>query len=107
MDILSLIISLISGAIGGNAAGSAFKQNNLGPLVNTISGLIGGVGGEYLLKAYGILSSVATETAGNADIAQAVSNFDFTQIIATIGTSGVSGAALLAVVTLIKNALSK
>jgi hypothetical protein len=32
MDIVSLIISLISGALGGNIAGSVLKDQSLGPL---------------------------------------------------------------------------
>jgi hypothetical protein len=35
------IISLITGAIGGTAAGAIFKNLSLGPLGNTLSGLVG------------------------------------------------------------------
>ena len=37
-----LIIQLISGAVGGNIAGAILKQFNLGPIGNSIAGLIGG-----------------------------------------------------------------
>ena len=48
MDVTSLIIQLISGAIGGNAAGAASKDVSLGPLGNTIVGALGGgVGGQF------------------------------------------------------------
>ena len=40
--IIGLIIQLISGAVGGNIAGSALKQYNLGTLGNSIAGVIGG-----------------------------------------------------------------
>ena len=43
MDITSLIIQLIVGAIGGNAAGKAMPDKSLGTLGNTIAGVIGGV----------------------------------------------------------------
>ena len=43
--IVNLIIQLISGVVGGNAAGAALKDYNLGNLGNTIAGAIGGVGG--------------------------------------------------------------
>ena len=47
MDLTSLIIQVISGAIGGNAAGTAAKDMSLGPLGNTIAGALGGgVGGQ-------------------------------------------------------------
>jgi hypothetical protein len=32
MDIISLIIQVISGAVGGNIAGAAMKENSLGTL---------------------------------------------------------------------------
>ncbi len=49
MDMTALIIQLISGAVGGNAAGLLNKAKSLGPLLNTILGAVGGVGGGALL----------------------------------------------------------
>ena len=40
-----LIIQLVAGAIGGNAAGKAMPNASLGGLGNTIAGLVGGGGG--------------------------------------------------------------
>jgi uncharacterized membrane protein YeaQ/YmgE (transglycosylase-associated protein family) len=40
--IIGLIISLISGAIGGNIAGGVLKEQSLGAVGNTIAGLVGG-----------------------------------------------------------------
>ena len=37
MDFLNLIISLISGAVGGNIAGAALKDRSLGTVGNSIS----------------------------------------------------------------------
>lgn len=48
--IINLIIQLIAGAIGGNAAGAA-KDISLGALGNTIAGAVGGVCGDQLLTA--------------------------------------------------------
>jgi hypothetical protein len=31
MDLISLLISLVSGAVGGNVAGAAMADKNLGP----------------------------------------------------------------------------
>ncbi len=45
------IISLITGAVGGNAAGAIFKNLSLGPLGNTLSGLVGGGVGTAILNA--------------------------------------------------------
>ena len=43
--LINLIIQLVAGAIGGNAAGNALKDYDLGMLGNSISGAIGGVAG--------------------------------------------------------------
>lgn len=98
MDIVSMIISLISGAVGGNIAGAAMSQKNLGPLVNTIAGLIGGGAGEFILKAFGIITA-ATAAGGN--------ELDFAQILSSIAAGGVSGGALTAIITAIKDSLKK
>jgi hypothetical protein len=42
--------SLISSGIGGNIAGALLKKFNLGPIGNSISGIVGGVGGGQLLS---------------------------------------------------------
>ena len=49
--LINLIIQLIAGALGGNGAGNALKDPNLGPMGNTIAGAIGGVAGGQLLSA--------------------------------------------------------
>ncbi len=54
MDLTSLLIQLVAGAAGGNVAGALNKAKSLGPLLNTILGAIGGVGG----------GQVATQTLG-------------------------------------------
>ena len=49
MDWTSLITQLVIGAIGGNAAGAVLKDQSLGTLGNTISGVVGGgIGGQIL-----------------------------------------------------------
>jgi uncharacterized membrane protein YeaQ/YmgE (transglycosylase-associated protein family) len=43
---LPIIISLISGGVGGNIAGALMKKFNLGPIGNSIAGIVGGgIGG--------------------------------------------------------------
>jgi len=53
MDFLNLIISLISGAVGGNIAGAALKDQSLGTVGNSIAGILGGGVGGMLLQALG------------------------------------------------------
>ncbi len=48
MDIVSLIIQLISGAAGGNAAGALLKKLSLGPVGNSIVGFWRRAGGQLL-----------------------------------------------------------
>ena len=43
MDILGIVIQLIAGALGGNAAGSAMKDKSLGTAGNSIAGAVGGL----------------------------------------------------------------
>ena len=52
------LLTLTSGAVGGNVGGALIKDQSLGPVVNTILGLIGGVGGSQLLGALGGLQSL-------------------------------------------------
>lgn len=93
MDIVSLIINLLSGAAGGNIAGAAMPNQNLGGIWNTVIGILGGGLGSTLLQTLGV-TNPATLT-------------DISSILANIGTSGVSGAVLLIIVSLIKNGISK
>lgn len=99
MDIVNLIISLVSGAVGGNIGGAAVSEKNLGPIANTIIGLIGGGGGQAILKALGVIASTSASAPG--------AELDLTSLLANIGISGVSGGALTAIVALIKDAIQK
>ena len=49
--LINIIVQIVAGAIGGNGAGAALKDVNLGTLGNTIAGAIGGVAGGQLLSA--------------------------------------------------------
>ncbi len=83
-----LIIQLLSGAAGGNAAGGLLKKFNMGAIWNTITGLIGGFGGGQLLNVL--------NTGG-----------DTNSIIAQV-LSGVGGGGILtAIVSFIKKQLAK
>ncbi len=47
--IINLIIQLVSGAVGGNIAGGLMKSLSLGPVGNSIAGIVGGgLGGQIL-----------------------------------------------------------
>jgi len=55
------IISLVSGAAGGNIAGALLKNFSLGTLGNSIAGIGGGggIGGAILLIIVGLIKNMA------------------------------------------------
>ncbi|MBU2445861.1 MAG: hypothetical protein KJ666_09885 [Bacteroidetes bacterium] len=91
--LLPVIIQLISGAVGGNLAGSLMKKQSLGTLGNSIAGIVGGGLGGQLLGMLGL--GVGT---GGVDISS---------IIGSIAGGGVGGGVLMVIVSFIKKALSK
>ncbi len=95
MDIMSLLISLVSGAVGGNVAGAAMKDKSLGTAGNSIAGIFGGGIGGAILQILGVLKS----TGGGG--------LDLSTILGNVASGGVGGAVVLAVVSLIKNAMAK
>src|SRR3546814_13471061 len=50
-DMVELIISLIAGAVGGNAAAKIFNSIDMGVVVNSIAGIVGGGLGGPLIAA--------------------------------------------------------
>jgi uncharacterized membrane protein YeaQ/YmgE (transglycosylase-associated protein family) len=100
VDLINLIITLASGAIGGNIAGAASKDNSLGTLGNSVAGAIGGGAGNWIAQAIGILGTVAA-ASGNE---QAI---NFTHLLGSIASSAVGGAILTLIAGYFKNSSSK
>ncbi len=98
MDIVGLIIQLISGAAGGNIAGGLLKRFSLGTVGNSIVGILGGGLGGQLIGMLGV---------GGAGAGAAASGLDIGSIVSSIAGGGVGGGALMAVVGLIRQAMSK
>lgn len=97
MNIINILISLVSGAVGGNVAGAAMKDKSLGTAGNSVAGILGGGIGGFILKALGIGGAAAAGSSG----------MDLTAIISNIAGGGVGGAVLLAVISLVKNSMAK
>lgn len=83
---MELIISLLSGALGGNVAGALLKKFSLGTLWNSVVGILGGGLGAQLL--------------GMLDL-------DISGIVGNIAGSGVGGAVLMVIIGLVKSAMKK
>lgn len=92
--LLNLVIQLVAGAAGGNAAGAILKQFNMGPLGNSIAGIIGGGLGGTLLNM--LMAGTGAAPSGGFDVGSLV-----TQIIG----GGVGGGVLLVIVGLIRQAV--
>ena len=65
IDLVTLSVQLVSGAIGGNIAGALLRGLSLGTLGNSLAGIIGGgVGGHLLTK---MLALPAASVAAGMD----------------------------------------
>lgn len=91
---MELIISLLSGAIGGNLAGGVLKKLSLGTLWNSVVGILGGGIGAQILSALGVL------TTGEGAL-------DLGRIVGNVLSSGVGGGVLLAIVGWVKSMMGK
>ena len=101
MNLTAILIQLISGGVGGNIAGAVLKKLNLGPVGNSIVGIIGGVITGQLMKMLGAGGAAATAAAAST------SGMDMSSILSNVGGAGIGGAVLTAVVGLIKTQMSK
>ena len=84
------IVSLITGAVGGNVAGAIFKNLTLGPVGNTVAGLAGGGIGTAILNA---VTGSAASGGGS--------------MVGNIASSGVGSVVVMLIVGVIKNAMAK
>jgi len=98
MDIVSLIIQLASGAVGGNVAGAILKKYSLGTTGNSIVGILGGGLGGQILAMLG-LGGLAGAGGGGA--------LDIGSIVSSVAGGGVGGGVLMAIIGLIRQAMGK
>ena len=96
---MELIVGLLSGAVGGNAAAKVIGNLNQGTLINSIAGVVGGGLGGTTLSALG-----APDLAGAAGEA---GGLDFGAIIGQVVGGGIGGVGVLAVVGLVRNMIPK
>lgn len=91
---MELLISLIGGAIGSNAAGKVLKNFDQGNMFNSIIGVIGGAVGGQIMASF---------TAGSIDLngSQGMS------ILSFLLSGAAGGSLLLPAVGFVKNIIIK
>lgn len=96
MDIVTLLVQLASGALGGNVAGALLKNISLGTLGNSLAGIIGGgLGGQIL----GSLLHLPLATGGAA--------LDPMAILGQVASGGAGGGVLMAVIGILRSLMAK
>jgi len=93
--LVNLVIQVVAGIIGGNAAGASLKDYNLGALGNTIAGAIGGAGGGQILQA--LIPALAGAAGSGLDVGS---------VVGQLVGGGASGAILTVIAALVKNAMA-
>jgi uncharacterized membrane protein YeaQ/YmgE (transglycosylase-associated protein family) len=102
MNVMGIVTDLVAGGVGGNIAGAVLKKFDLGPIGNTVAGMIGGAGGGQLLSMLmtGGAAAAATSAASSGGM-------DMSSIIGNVAGGGVGGAILMAIIGVIKTQMSK
>lgn len=88
-----ILMNLIAGAIGGNAAGKASPSFDLGTIGNTISGLVGG----------GVLGQLIPILLPAISAAAQGGNLSVGGILTNLISGGAGGAILTAIIGALKN----
>ncbi len=94
----SILINLISGAVGGNVAGGLLKKMSLGTIGNSLSGIAGGGIGGWLLNSVLGLGGAAGGSIMDAGIGA---------IVSQIAGGGVGGGAVMVIVSLLRRMFAK
>jgi hypothetical protein len=105
MNVMGIVTDLIAGGVGGNIAGAILKKYDLGPIGNTVAGLVGGAGGGQLLSM--LMSGGAAAAAGAAAAGATGGGMDMSSILTNVAGGGVGGAIVMAIVGMIKTQMSK
>ena len=90
---LQILINLITGALGGAAAGKTSPNFDLGTIGNIISGLVGG----------GLLGQIVTLALPSIVVAAETGHLSVGGVISQIIAGGAGGAILTAIIGAIKN----
>jgi len=94
MNIIGLLITMVSGAVGGSFAGEAMPERSLGPIGNSLTGLLGGGAGAAIMHLLGVTQSAP----GGLDVAT---------IVGSVAGGGIAGSLLMAIVGAISHAINQ
>ena len=103
---LTLIVQLVSGAIGGNLAGSLMKNLSLGTLWNSVSGIVGGFAGGKILEMLTGAEGTGEALAAAAESVTS-SGFDLGGTLKEVAGGGVGGGVVMAIIGFIKKSMNK
>ena len=90
MEIVGIAVDVISGAIGGNLAGLAWREKSLGFWGNTIVGIIGGSVGTYIMHQTNLMGELS------------MPDLSVASVLGAVGVSAFFGAVLTGIVGIIK-----
>jgi uncharacterized membrane protein YeaQ/YmgE (transglycosylase-associated protein family) len=91
----SILINIVSGAVGGNLAGMVLKDFDSGWITKSIAGVVGGGIGGQIMTQLGI------------DPGQLASGGDWSSILSQVGGGGVGGGLALVVWGYVKKYLGQ
>ncbi len=94
---MELIIQIIAGLLGGNAAGAGAKNLSLGTAGNSVVGGVGGLLGGLLTSMMG----------GAAGAGSDFSSLDIGALVQSVAGGGIGGAVLTVIAGMLKKALVK
>jgi uncharacterized membrane protein YeaQ/YmgE (transglycosylase-associated protein family) len=95
MNWMPILIQLISGGVGGNIAGALLKRFNLGPIGNTIAGILG------------CWRRSAAQYVDRSRCPGCKRRVGYSSILSSVGGGGVSGAVIMVIVGLVKAQMAK
>lgn len=104
MDILSILLPIIGGAISSGVLGKLIAKVDMGMVTNLIAGAIGGGGASML--GLGSMIGLGGMAAATGD-AGAASGMDMGAILGGLGTGVVGGGVLQIVAGLAKGMMGK
>jgi len=95
MDIFSIVIQLIAGAVGGNVAGKLLKELDLGPAGNSIAGIVGGGICGQALRLLGL------------GVGGSGSSMDVGSLLGSVVSGGVGGGMLLTIIFFVRTSRAR